>query len=446
MRHTRWISLGRLAVLLALALLFAQNAASGAAQTAPPLRCDWSGQQYDDFYNPPDLGALSPERLGELLRVEHVRTYTPEEVASAAGVSSSPYGAEAYRILYLSQTPVDTPRAVSGLLVVPTGQAPAGGFPVIVAGHATSGLADACAPSRFPWTVSDLLAWVAHGYLVSATDYVGLGTPGSHPYMVGEAEAISMLDGARAALRFCDSARGIAEPAANRLILEGHSQGGHAALFAHQMSNSYAPELNILGTVAFAPGSEPRLMTQDMATGRSLLVGPSVMAMYAYSQYYGAPTDLHTWLKEPYATDLPDRVEHQCIVEFSLWPGVKADRVFQPDLLAAVREGRWDDVQPWTDYMDRNTPGNYTSHAPVLVLQGQADLLIPVEASQQLTERLCLHGTSAKLSLYPRVGHGGITQIGQPEALQWMAGRLDGVPAPDSCAALHRALLPLISR
>jgi len=382
-----------------------------------------------------------------LLRVEHIRSYMPEEVANAAGLPSSPYGAEAYRILYLSQAPAGTLRAVSGLMVVPTGSVPEDGFPVIAHGHATSGLADVCAPSKYPLSVRGLLAWVSQGYMVSATDYVGLGTPGLHPYVVGEPEAFSMLDSARGALLFCDSAHGIVTPpAANLIFLEGHSQGGHAALFAHQAWESYAPQLNVLGTVAFAPGSEPRLLAQRMARRWSPLVGPGALAMYAYSEYYGAPEDIQTWLKEPYASELPDRVERQCVLGLSLWLGFRADRVFQPDLLAAVREWRWDDLQPWTDYMDTNTPGNYTSDVPVLVLQGEADPLIPPEASERLTQRLCVHGTRTKLGLYARVGHGGITRVGQPEALQWIADRLAGMPAPDSCAEFtFRAFLPLLA-
>ena len=101
-----------------------------------------------------------------------------------------------------------------------------------------------------------------------------------------------------------------------------------------------------------------------------------------------------------------------------------------------MREGRWDDMQPWTGYMDTSTPGNYTSDVPVLVLQGKADALIPREASQRLTQRLCDHGTPAKLSLYAGVGHSGITRVGQSEALQWIADRLARLPAPDSCATL----------
>jgi predicted esterase len=83
--------------------------------------------------------------------------------------------------------------------------------------------------------------------------------------------------------------------------------------------------------------------------------------------------------------------------------------------------------------MDANTPGNYSSDVPVLVLQGEDDHLIPPEASEQLAGRLSSHGTPVSLSRYAGVGHMGITKTGFPEASQWIADRLNGLPTSDGC-------------
>jgi pimeloyl-ACP methyl ester carboxylesterase len=411
-------------------------------------RCDWSDQQYDDFYAPPDLGDFTPERLGELLRVEHIRSYTPEEVAISAGMTASLYGAETYRVLYLSQTPPGTPQAVSGLILVPTGLAPPGGFPVLAHGHGTTGLADSCASSRYVPNVDSLLVWVANGYLVSASDYVGLGTPGPHPYAVGESEAFSLLDSARAAGQFCDAAHAIeTPPGGNQVILEGHSQGGHAALFAHEIWQSYAPELDLLGTVGFAPGSEPRLLTQSVAQGVSRLTTPAALALYAYSAYYDDPVDLADWLQEPYASQIADRVEGQCLPGLTLWLRFDPQRVFQPELIADVAAGRWENVEPLTGYLDRNTPGNFASEVPVLILQGEDDPFIPPEITERLQSRLCAHGTNARVSLYSDAGHTNVIGLSRAQALQWMADRRAGVPAPNGCPdTLFHSFLPATLR
>ena len=53
----------------------------------------------------------------------------------------------------------------------------------------------------------------------------GSGTPGVHPYLIGDSEAYSVLDSVRAARELPDA------KAQKRFAVWGHSQGGHAALF-----------------------------------------------------------------------------------------------------------------------------------------------------------------------------------------------------------------------
>jgi hypothetical protein len=55
------------------------------------------------------------------------------------------------------------------------------------------------------WGLADILA---KGYVVVATDYPGLGTPGIHPYLIGISEARAVLDSVRAR----------AQPAAHRRL------------------------------------------------------------------------------------------------------------------------------------------------------------------------------------------------------------------------------------
>ena len=81
---------------------------------------------------------------------------------------------------------------MSGTVSVPKGRAPKGGWPVISWGHGTTGIADACAPSRdsasnpahglIDYAYPLLQRWLKAGYAVVRTDYQGLGTPGAHPY------------------------------------------------------------------------------------------------------------------------------------------------------------------------------------------------------------------------------------------------------------------------
>jgi hypothetical protein len=172
---------------------------------------------------------------GALLRSELVATQTD---MAAAGQS--------LRILYTS---TDTrwrsgAIAVSGMLFLPSGETPAGGWPLLSWAHGTLGVSDRCAPS---WTglrerdATYLNRWLAAGFAVVAT---GLGGPGPHPYLDWRSEGASVLDAARAALAAAP------DRIANQVFVAGQSQGSGAALGAAMLAQEYAPTLNVRGAIA----------------------------------------------------------------------------------------------------------------------------------------------------------------------------------------------------
>ena len=132
------------------------------------------------------------------------------------------------------------PIAVSGVVVAPI--APPAGAPhaVLTWAHGTTGLArrvravDARAAGGgfSPRRSSPRWPSVA-GWTFVATDYEGLGTPGVHPYLVGQSEGRGVLDIVRAAA----AARGQRRHRVDSPVaIFGHSQGGHAALMAGEIA------------------------------------------------------------------------------------------------------------------------------------------------------------------------------------------------------------------
>jgi hypothetical protein len=114
----------------------------------------------------------------------------------------APLGATAYRVLYRSTGLKGEPIAVSGVVIVPPGPAPAGGRPIVAWAHPTTGIVPHCAPSLAIFgfqQIQGLRDMIRRGYIVAATDYPGLGTPGPHPYLVGISEGRAVLDSLRAA-------------------------------------------------------------------------------------------------------------------------------------------------------------------------------------------------------------------------------------------------------
>ena len=217
-----------------------------------------------EFYN---LAGPAPARPGTLIRTE----------AQPAETSLADAG-QAMRILYSSTNGLDgkTPVAVSGSLFLPKGEAPADGFPLIAWAHGTVGVADVCAPSNNARSERDtkyLGHWLSQGYAVVASDYQGLGTPGGHPYLATRPAAYSVLDSIRAVQ---------ADPnlkLSKSVVLVGQSQGGGAAFATAGEAVTYAPELDIRGTVA----TGTPYFTNDTAP---VVRDPNaVSGVFAYSLY-----------------------------------------------------------------------------------------------------------------------------------------------------------------
>ena len=153
--------------------------------------------------------------------------------------------------------------------------------------HGTTGIADSCAPSRTPkgpytfYAAPQFGAWLKAGYAIANTDYEGLGTPGVHPYLVGRSEGRGVVDIVRAS-------RQLDGRLARRYVIAGHSQGGHAALFAAAIGPKWAPELRLRGVAAFAPASHLGLLSRALPTFTtpSGLSGLAAMVLRGVSSAY----------------------------------------------------------------------------------------------------------------------------------------------------------------
>ncbi len=161
-------------------------------------------------------------------------------------------------------------------------QRPRRAAPGIAWTHGTTGVVPGCAPSLLddPFAnVPALRQLIDKGWVYVATDYVGLGTSGPHPYLIGEGEARSALDSIRA-LRQMEGIR-----VGDGTVVWGHSQGGHAALWTGIVAPVYAPDMDILGVAAVAPASDLRPLVeavQGTPVGRIM----SSFVLRSYSEAY----------------------------------------------------------------------------------------------------------------------------------------------------------------
>ncbi|AQV17210.1 alpha/beta hydrolase [Acinetobacter pittii] len=177
--------------------------------------------------------------------VVKVEAYTSTNLGSVAAESSI----LTYKMLGQSGQEVQA----TSLVFTPNTPPPVGGWPIVVWAHGTTGVADACAPSKAALADStkDLISkLLAAGYVVVAPDYEGLGTPGIHPFLNVKSEAFSITDAVVATRNYLLQRNLLTS---KKWLTIGHSQGGHAALGAAQYASR--AQLDYKGTVAVAPAS-----------------------------------------------------------------------------------------------------------------------------------------------------------------------------------------------
>jgi pimeloyl-ACP methyl ester carboxylesterase len=257
--------------------------------------------------------------------------------------------------------------AVSGDVAVPKGKAPKGGWPVISWAHGTVGIADACAPSRIGTQAnydSPLLnSWLKAGYAVVRTDYEGLGTPGPHPYLIGDSEGRSTLDMVKAA-------RKLDKRIGKNLLIAGHSQGGQAALFAASLAKKVAPELKLKGTVAFAPVSH----LSQQSTLLTALTQPGGLAPLAAMILRGVDianpgVNVQSFLSDAARAAYP-QIDERCLGDLA-----KPDSFGAISPAGLVRAGA--DIAPITAALKSDDdPDTLKIPGPVLIEQGKADTTV----------------------------------------------------------------------
>ena len=349
----------------------------------------------------------------------------PGDVIRAEPLPGAPFGSTAYRVLYRSTGLKGEPVAVSGVVVIPGGPVPPRGRDIVAWAHPTSGVVPRCAPSLRPGvlgTIPGLHEMLARGYIVTATDYPGLGTAGPHPYLVGVSEGQAVLDSVRAVRAFPEAS------ASSRFAVWGHSQGGHAALYAGQLARRYAPDLQLVGIAAAAPATElAALFDADISTVNGKIL--TAMTLWSWSQVFGARLDN---VVDADVMASINRIANTCVespIDIILLRF--AERPLQRTFLKVDDLTK---VEPWRSLMAQNTPRPSSGGAPVFLAQGTADSVVHPAITERYMAALCGHGIPVAFVLMPGVIHAFAARQSATAAVAWIADRFNGAPAPSSCS------------
>ncbi|MGA8893171.1 MAG: lipase family protein [Anaeromyxobacteraceae bacterium] len=405
---------------LSAALALPHAASAGASRRPPPGH---------PVYEPPV--PLPAGQHGDLVWAEEVRTAVP--------------GAWAWRVLYLSTDLDGSPLAVSGLVVAPTGKAPAGGRPVVTWAHGTTGIARSCGPSMVPDPAKDgsmyfsigsvdpintgvpnLTKMIEAGWVVAATDYAGLGGPGIHRYLVGPAAARNVLDAAVAAGQVAGAGAG------RKTVIFGWSQGGQAAVWAAQMADYVKGRAEVLGAVALAPvnsAAQLRIEKEMAAAGKSVgtVVGvETVMALYASAQTF--PELKIDDVLTPFGVEF---ITSAGLRQCSQHLGQTLDYQALSHGPAVRNDPR--DVEAWGKRTLEMAIGQAAAPVPVAVFQGDDDTTVFPAATEVYVKDACAKGSTVSYAHFPRTDHLGIPERSREAVMTWIGGRLEGKPAPSTC-------------
>jgi len=381
------------------------------------VQSDRRQDELEPFYATPD--PLPDGPAGALVRHEPL----------TEGVSLA--NATAHRILYLTEDPNGAPRVAGGRLFIPDGPTPPGGRPVVSWAHPTTGMGDACAPSRTP-KPTDLMDWLPAmldlGWVVVATDYAGLGTDGVESYLIAESEVRDVVNAVRATRNFPDA------NASSTYAVFGHSQGGHASLWAGTLAPQYAPELELVGVAGAAPAAPlADLVGELWDTDLAWLIGAEVSVSYP-ANYPGL--DLTDVLTDDALGSYANLAE-DCLGTGGAESEIRS--AFKQQFYARNPM----DVPAWAQVLNAQSAPPVPADIPVLVTQSVNDGVIASQSIARMTTQWCaagsvintvwlgpLRGSTDSSSVLTHVYEG---VVGGAIATTWLEGRFAGEPAPTSC-------------
>ena len=350
------------------------------------------------FYETPE--PLPPGKPGELIRSEQAYEYHLS------------YEASTFRILYHSLSPQGKDVAVSGVVLVPDGTPPAGGWPVIAWAHDFVGSARQCAPSLLKnLNEGPLLSMYASlGFAVVASDYAGLGTSFPHPIFDTQSNALDLfysVPAARAAL----------PQLGKKWVVAGYSQGANVALRVAE-AVSETGDANYLGAVGIAGVAEPEDMFVRFAKGaertKAVFLAQGVKAVFPGFRI----EEILTEKAMPFYRSISD------VCEIQLDPAMVQTELVKPG---------WENNPFVKKFWERNRLGRKPARGPLLVISGESDAAVPADMTAIAVRQLCEQKDRVLLVTYPAPDASGVLGNSVSEQISWIKARFSGLPAPGNC-------------
>lgn len=360
-----------------------------------------------------------------------------QHLIASERIDTSLRGAVAHRVRHASYDLHGRPTESTGLVISP--DSPGSERRVLTWLHGTTGMGDASCPSAQPDPAAELRtyfdpaatqqidygvpgaqAWIDAGWVVCATDYQGLGTPGMHQYTVNRTNAIDGITIVRAA-------RELGVDAGPRFAAAGWSQGGGAAAAIAELDDADYDGVELVGTVPMSPGvpivalHAPTGMGAALADPAAVPDGHLVMTLVALAEAFpetlklsdvltplGEQTVAVAWNTQP-VHHLSDTIARQFRFR---GPVIALARDALPALTAAMAEASAARVLP---------------RCPVHVMVDERDggSVIPVPWQDGYVAAIEALGADVTVTRYPHDDHFSLPASCVATAQEWLRERFD---------------------
>jgi triacylglycerol lipase len=331
----------------------------------------------------------------------------------------------ATQLLYRTTNLNSEPEVAVTTVLIPTHRDPEEVCPVLSYQCAIDAVASRCFPSHAlrrgagpigAFVQAEFLlvaAALAEGWAVSVPDHEGCHGMWGSPYEPG----YRILDGVRAALS-CERLQ--LSPSAP-VGLWGYSGGGLASAWAAELTESYAPELNVVGAVLGSPVGDPGSVARRL--NRSVFAGLAALMIAALTDVFpGARqvVDQHAseegraLLEELRMMSTAAAVWRLRYVDIGSYVDMSADELWD---LPEVRH-----------IFEETKLGKSTPRPAVLIVQAVHDPIISVDDIDALVETYSSNGASIAYHRDRFCDHLLLHPLSAPMTLRWLRDRFNGRP------------------
>ncbi len=444
------------------------GADAGPTLTEPSSPCT---DPSDSVYGDPGPLSPDPNARGSIVKCAKEPDLTKEAMQAKLtelGFTGKPLtsNARVYKVSYRTERgdAASTPSVSSALVYIP--ETPrAEKLPIVVAGRGSRGQAARCAVTKLDPALDGINgdAWrmvyplVGYGYAVILPDlagYANFGAPGNPPSAYAQAADVarSTLDGSRALKKLFPALD-------DKVVLVGHSQGGHSALAALAAAESYGAAAPVVGAAVYAPlwlsqRSWGTVLNRVAGVGFPVATSsvPNISVWYHYTQAElldGPGEGMKLFASDKQAA-IASFIANECWGSTELAKvATYADELFDPAFVSDVATNATNGLpcdnarcQKWIDRYSADRPHltGAAASTPILLTYGLKDTTIPPNRMKCALDRLEQDHVQLTTCVDAEQTHGGIVSSRGEYVADWIASVALGEAAPAPCASNASAI------